>query len=221
MLFPHEVYLLPHRALWDAIDALADRHQISVSKLARLAGLDATAFNRSKRVSKDGRPRWPSSESLTKILEATNESPSDFLAGGGWFGAKQGGHGQPSIPLLGLAEAGAGGYFDAAGFPAGRGWEEVGFPGANEGNTYALEVSGDSMLPAYRNGDRLIVAPNEQLRRGDRVVVRTLGGEVTAKVLHRQTATSVELHSLNPEYEPRTVQTSEIDWMARILWASQ
>lgn len=213
--------MLPHRALWDAIDALADRHQLSVSGLARLAGLDATAFNRSKRVSKDGRPRWPSSESLTKILEATHESPADFLSGSGWFGATEDRPRQHSIPLLGLAEAGAGGFFDGAGFPVGRGWDEVGFPGNTDDSTYALEVSGDSMLPAYRNGDRLIVAPNEQLRRGDRVVVRTLDGEVTAKVLHRQTAKSVELHSLNPEFEPRTLQMSEVDWIARILWASQ
>lgn len=213
--------MLSHRAIWDGIDALADRHRLSTSGLARLAGLDATAFNRSKRVSKDGRERWPSTESLAKILEATNESLDEFLAGGGVFGSGVDRRRAASIPLLGLAEAGTGGYFDAAGFPAGRGWEEISVPGGTDGSAYALEVSGDSMLPLYRNGDRLIVAPNEQLRRGDRVVVRTLDGEVTAKVLHRQTANSVELHSLNPDFEPRSLIMSEIDWIARIMWASQ
>lgn len=212
--------MFSHRAIWDAIDALAERHKLSTSGLARLAGLDATAFNPSKRVSKDGRERWPSTESLSKILAATGESVEGFLSEGGLYGGQAAGP-LPSIPLLGLAEAGAGGYFDADGFPVGTGWEEVTFPGGSARTTYALEVSGDSMLPAYRNGDRLIVAPNEQVRRGDRVVVRTVDGEVTAKVLHRQTVSSVELHSLNPEFGPRTLKRNDIDWIARILWASQ
>jgi len=214
--------LLTHRTIWDAIDALANRHQLSTSGLARLAGLDATAFNPSKRVGKDGRKRWPSTESIAKILDVTNENFDSFLAGGGSFEHKWGAAPAPSVPLLGLAQAGAGGFFDAGGFPAGQGWEQVPFPGGGaEAGTYALEVSGDSMLPAYRDGDILIVSPAEQLRRGDRVVVRTLGGEVTAKILYRKTATSIELHSLNPDHPPRTLKHSEIDWIARILWASQ
>ncbi|MDB5536305.1 MAG: helix-turn-helix transcriptional regulator, partial [Devosia sp.] len=63
--------MLSHRAIWDGIDALARRQGHSVSALAKLAGLDATAFNVSKRVSKDGRERWPSTESISKILDAT------------------------------------------------------------------------------------------------------------------------------------------------------
>jgi phage repressor protein C with HTH and peptisase S24 domain len=31
----------------------------------------------------------------------------------------------------------------------------------------------------------------------------------------------VELISLNPTHAPRTLPTAEIDWIARILWASQ
>ena len=213
--------MLSHRTIWDAIDALADRHNLTASGLARLAGLDPTAFNLSKRQSKDGRKRWPSTESISKILSATEEKFDSFLTGGNRFEQTPALPKAPSVPLLGLAEAGAGGYFDSGGFPSGQGWDEVSFPNANDGSTYALEVSGDSMLPAYRDGDVLIVSPSEQLRRGDRVVVRTHGGEVTAKVLHRKTASSVELHSLNPEHLPRTLALSEIDWIARILWASQ
>ncbi len=214
--------MLTHQAIWDAIDALANRHQLSTSGLARLAGLDATAFNPSKRVGKDGRKRWPSTESISKILDVTNENFDSFLAGGGGFEQKWHSEPTPSVPLVGLAQAGAGGFFDAGGFPVGQGWDQVPFPGNGyEAGTYALEVSGDSMLPAYRDGDILIVSPAEQLRRGDRVVVRTLEGEVTAKILHRKTATSIELHSLNPEHTPRTLKHSEIDWIARILWASQ
>lgn len=218
--------MFSHRSIWDSIDALASRHGLSVSGLARLSGLDATALNPSKRVGKDGRERWPSTESIAKILHATDENYENFMGANTHYhqnattpySAASDGN---SVPLLGFAQAGAGGFFDPAGFPVGQGWEEVNFPGNDGSSTYALEVSGDSMSPAYRDGDILIVSPSEEVRRGDRVVVRTLDGEVTAKILHRQNVKTIELHSLNPEHSPRTLQKNEIDWIARILWASQ
>jgi phage repressor protein C with HTH and peptisase S24 domain len=213
--------MLSHRAVWDGIDALARRQRLSVSALAKLAGLDATAFNVSKRISKDGRERWPSTESLAKILEATGEGFDTFLAGTGAFMQMAERPSAPTVPLLGLAQAGSGGFFDSAGFPAGQGWEEVALPMPGEGGIYALEVQGDSMEPLYREGDRIVVSPTEQVRRGDRVVVKTRDGEVMAKILARQTAKQIELHSVNPAYEPRLIETAEIEWIARIIWASQ
>ena len=59
----------------------------------------------------------------------------------------------------------AGGFFDDAVFPAGQGWDEVEFPDG----AYALEVTGESMMPLYRDGDIIIVSPNAPVRRGDRV----------------------------------------------------
>ncbi|WP_127144912.1 S24 family peptidase [Pelagibacterium montanilacus] len=213
--------MLSHRAIWQSIDALAERHHLSASGLARLAGLDATAFNPSKRKSKDGRERWPSTESIAKVLEATNESFDSFLSNGGAYSQPGAATPGAAVPLLGFAQAGSGGYFDAAGFPVGQGWDEVRFPGLGDGNAYALEVTGESMEPLYRDGDVLIVSPTEQLRRGDRVVVRTQEGEVMAKILHRKTEKQIELRSINPDHTPRLFRPSEIDWIARILWASQ
>ena len=211
--------MITHGAIWSAIDSLAQRRGLSVSGLARLAGLDPTAFNPSKRISKDGRERWPSTESIAKVLETVDESMDQFLAGGGVY--EQRDNHQAMLPLLGFAQAGAGGFFDSGGFPAGQGWDEVNIPVGPNSNTYALEVSGDSMMPLYRDGDVIIVSPSEQVRRGDRVVVRTNDGEVMAKILHRQTANLIELHSLNPEHPPRSISMNDVDWVARILWASQ
>ena len=101
------------------------------------------------------------------------------------------------MPLLGFAEAGAGGYFDDGGFPAGDGWDEIAFPAVDDEHAYALEVSGQSMEPAYRDGDVILVSPAAPIRRGDRVVVKTRDGEVMAKELKRSTAKSIELKSLN------------------------
>jgi len=214
--------MLSHSAIWDAIDSLATRHGFTPSGLAKLAGLDPTAFNRSKRVSRDGRERWPSTESIAKLLEATGESFDGFLSAGGAYlqTASQNAIGA-TVPLLGLAQAGAGGFFDAAGFPIGEGWDEVKLPAPGEPGIYALEVTGDSMLPLYRDGDRIVVSRNEQVRRGDRVVVKTRDGEVMAKILARQTANLVELHSLNPNHAPRLIDMSDVEWIARIIWASQ
>jgi len=213
--------MLSHSAIWDGVDALARRHGLSASALAKLAGLDATAFNVSKRISKDGRERWPSTESIAKILEATGEGFDAFIAGTGAYMQLNDNQPNRSVPLLGLAQAGSGGFFDSAGFPAGQGWDEIALPAPGDGGIYALEVQGDSMQPLYREGDRIVVSPTEQVRRGDRVVVKTTDGEVMAKILHRQTGKQIELHSLNPAYEPRILELSEVEWIARIIWASQ
>ena len=77
------------------------------------------------------------------------------------------------------------------------------------------------MRPLYREGDIIIVSPSATVRRGDRVVVRTKGGEVMAKELKRKTQRTVELLSLNPEHPDRVLPLGEIDWMARVIWARQ
>ena len=53
-----------HRDIWRAIDRLAQTFGYSPSGLAKQAGLDPTSFNKSKRQSADGKPRWPSTESI-------------------------------------------------------------------------------------------------------------------------------------------------------------
>jgi phage repressor protein C with HTH and peptisase S24 domain len=65
--------IITHEQVWRAIDALAADNATSPSGLARRSGLDATSFNRSKRINAHGRERWPSMESIAKILTATGE----------------------------------------------------------------------------------------------------------------------------------------------------
>jgi phage repressor protein C with HTH and peptisase S24 domain len=77
------------------------------------------------------------------------------------------------------------------------------------------------MLPLYRDGDILIVSPTASVRKGDRVVVRTQAGEVTAKELKRRTAKTLELRSLNPEHPDRIIPMEEVAWVARVMWARQ
>jgi phage repressor protein C with HTH and peptisase S24 domain len=67
-----------HQQIWAAIDALADQRGWSVGRLAVKAGLDATALNPSKRVGIGAKPRWPSTETLCKLLSASDTSFSRF-----------------------------------------------------------------------------------------------------------------------------------------------
>jgi phage repressor protein C with HTH and peptisase S24 domain len=211
--------MLTHPQIWRAIDALAARHGMSPSGLARLAGLDPTTFNKSKRGTANGKLRWPSTESIAKVLAATGASLEDFVALVAEPGAARR---VRMVPLIGMAQAGTSGFFDDAGFPAGSGWEEIAFPGLADEQCYALEITGDSMLPVYRDGDRIIVAPaSDNLRRGDRVVVKTHGGEVMAKQLGRLTAQRIELKSFNPQFEDRSFALGDVAFVHRIIWASQ
>jgi phage repressor protein C with HTH and peptisase S24 domain len=210
--------MLTHSQIWRAIDALATRHGMSPSGLAKLAGLDPTTFNKSKRGTANGKLRWPSTESLSKILAATGASLEDFVA---LVGESLRTGRTRMVPLIGMAQAGAGGHFDDAGFPAGSGWEDIAFPEIADEHCYALEITGDSMLPVYRDGDRIVVSPSGSLRRGDRVVVKTHAGEVMAKQLGRITAQRIELRSFNPAFEDRGFALSEIAFVHRIIWASQ
>lgn len=212
--------MLTHRQIWTAIDALAARYGFSASGLAKRAGLDPTTFNRSKRVTADGRNRWPSTESLAKVLDATGAS-FDELATLVQTGGRSGRANAKPIPLIGFAQAGGGGFFDHGGFPIGTDWEQIRFPEVDDENAYALEVTGENMLPLYREGDIIVVSPSAGTRRGDRVVIRTLDGEVMAKILARRTAKTVELASLNPEHATLVLPAERIDWMVRIVWASQ
>ena len=211
--------MLSHKQVWNAIDTVAERYGYSASGLAKKSGLDPTSFNPSKRMGPDGRPRWPTMESISRLLAASGagvEEFSDLLSGR---------KGQPpkrkQIPLMGFARAGKGGFFDDSGFPAGNGWDEIDVPGVTDQNAYALEITGDSMMPIYREGDTIIVSPAATVRKGDRVVVRTTDGQVMAKLMQRQTSKTLELASFNPNHATKVMDMKDVDWIARIMWASQ
>ena len=211
--------MLSHKQVWNAIDVVAERYGFSASGLAKKSGLDPTSFNPSKRNGPDGRPRWPTMESVSRLLQASGATMEEFSE------LLTGRKGQPprrkQIPLMGFAKAGKGGFFDDSGFPAGNGWDEIEVPGVTDQNAYALEITGDSMMPVYREGDTIIVSPAATTRKGDRVVVRTTDGQVMAKIMQRQTSKTLELASFNPSHATKVLDMKDIDWIARIMWASQ
>jgi phage repressor protein C with HTH and peptisase S24 domain len=204
---------LTHEQIWTALDRLAERAGLSASGLAKQAGLDPTTFNKSKRITADGHERWPSTESIARALAATDTSIDSFVQ---LIGEPQ--RGARSIPLFGFAQVASGGALDERGFPAGKGRDEIALPFADDEHAYALEISGDAMRPAYRDGDIIVVAPATPIRRGDRVVVKTAGGETMIGELKRRTARTLELQSLDHKGAERTLAASDVAWVARIIW---
>lgn len=212
--------MLTHAQIWMAIDRLALRSRLSASGLAKRAGLDPTTFNKSKRITADGRPRWPSTESISKSLTATGVTLAQFVALIGDDAPHGGGAG--ALPLIGLDEADADGRFDADGLPTGGGWDAIPFPGIDDNSrAYAVEINGDALAPVYRDGTHIVVSPAVPVRRGDRVVVRTRDGEMLVKELKRKTARTLELRSLVRDGNDAMLAADEVAWVARVMWASQ
>jgi phage repressor protein C with HTH and peptisase S24 domain len=213
---PKAPRLLTHEQIWTALDRLAARASLSASGLAKRAGLDPTTFNKSKRITADGRERWPSTESVAKALAATESSIDAFveLIGDGTRQAA-------SVPLLALSTVAQHGHFDEHGHPAGKGWGEVALPSPGDETAFALEISGDALSPAYRDGDVLLVSPTAAIRRGDRVVVKRRDGDVLVAELQRRSAKILELTVLGSAPDERTLAAAEVEWIARIVWVRQ
>lgn len=213
--------MLTHENIWQAIDRLAQSCGYSTSGLAKKAGLDPTAFNRSKRIGPDGKPRWPSTESLARILEATGAHLTEFIA---LVNTPESGEDvRPRILVLSYTQATRSASFDESGNPVGESWDYIHFPYAEQHDRkfFALELSDDTLSPFFRAGDRLILAPDATVRKGDRVVVRTSRGDILIREVLRLTAGKVELRAFSATHDNMTLPMDDIVWMTRIIWISQ
>lgn len=203
-----------HGDIWRGLDELASRHGLSTSGLAKLAGLDATAFNKSKRQGKDGRLRWPSTESLSRVLEAVNENLSDFAA---LVSDRPG----ASLPSARLDEIQSSNFLDADGClrgSEGRGSEAL-LLGVDP-DTFVLEVTGNDFQPLYQPGERLVIAPRADMRDGHCALVKTLDGNLlVASVSRSAPDQSARFIGLVPSGVH--LEQAEIAWASRILWRSQ
>jgi phage repressor protein C with HTH and peptisase S24 domain len=213
--------MFTHEQMWSGIDRLARHNELTASGLARRAGLDPTTFNPSKRITKENKARWPSTESLMKILDATNTPLFEFV--------QMMGEGPPELqarpgnrlPCIALDQAAAGGLFDPSGFPIGDQWDAVDFPNLDDRHAYAIEVRGDAYEPFFRDGHLLVVSPSADVRRLDRVVLRLRDETLLVAVLRRRTAQRVEIETFSREPETRSFAIKDVAWLARLVWASQ
>lgn len=208
--------MLSHERVWAAIDLLASKHDMSTSGLARRAGLDPTTFNESKRVAHGGRPRWPSTESIAKILDVTGARLEEFAAliegtpdnaAPAWaFSALPGLLNADSQPFLGPE-----GPPDTA---------NIALSQKPEGE-FTYTVKDDSYLPVYRPGDIIIADVSVPIRRGDRILLKLKTGGILVSSLEQRMPGFLQVADFGREPEIHLLRHSEIDWLARILWVSQ
>ncbi len=214
--------MLDHTHLWAALDKLAEQHQLTPSGLARRAGLDPTSFNPSKRFGADHRPRWPSTESLAKVLEVTQMSFVDFAAllQGKTEISNTRFRSFPAY-LCTSDELREVDPVRLSDFQLDKFCDSFIFPISQSEKFFALEVSGNGFEPYYREGQILIVSPESSLRRHDHVLITTKSGDLHCGALLRQTNERIEFRRDAPDEKPRVVQVADLVWAARVSWVSQ
>ena len=207
--------MFSHNGIWSAIDHLAQSLGTSTSGLAKRAGLDPTSFNKSKRIGSDGKQRWPSTESIARVLSSVNMTLSEFLQ---FLPADENNHAQ-TIPMITSKDTAKKNMFDDFGFPHTLKTTNFDFPDVMPAEIFALEISDDAYAPTYRKGDILIISPPAPLRRGDRVVVKTHAHVIVGELV-RKSSTKLDIL---PFFDKKTMQfdTNEIVFVSRILWATQ
>lgn len=208
---------LRHSDIWTGLDKLANTNGLSASGLARKAGLDPTAFNKSKRINPQGKPRWPTTESLAKALSATKSSMADFVR---IVGAPAGAGASRKYPTARLSNALKADSYDARGKPVGAAWSQVGGPDVGSADAFAIKVAGGDLAPVYRDGAVLIVSPGETPRRGDRVIAN-VGRKILVQEVVRFNKREAELKPLTSNRGRTVVAARDLGWIHRIVWASQ
>jgi phage repressor protein C with HTH and peptisase S24 domain len=217
--------LLSHDMIWRAIDRIAESNGYSTSGLAKRAGLDPTSFNRSKRFTPEGKPRWPSTESISRVLSVTNATMAEFLTLGSSEGKPVRAQPPvPQVPVLALDKARFAGIFDENGFPRGDGWAMVALPSLAPDAPeplYGLRVIGDSYAPLYRHNDLLLCHAGAKLSVGQRAAVLRGSGQIYLCDVTSVSSDRLDVQLLSPERSTFSLPKADILWQARLAWASQ
>ena len=212
---------MQHEDVWRALDTLAAEKGLTPSGLARAAGLDPTTFNRSKRRGRAGL-RWPSTESLSRVLHATGASLEAFTAlVGGARALTTGRHhrGLRHLPMLPLSRLGEADLFDGTGHPVRENWEEADAPLPADLHAYAVRVDGRQFEPMFRENGILILSVDAAHRPGDRLLVYPGGGEPVAAGIMAADGARPRIE-IGCGAERVVLQTDAAERCHRIAWAS-
>ena len=196
--------MLTHQGIWAAIDALAARSGLSPSGLARKGGLDPTTFNKSKRLSQVGKPRWPSTESLAKILTATGCSFEHFLID--MAGAEE--KTSTQIPFLEARHGTFAHHFTPDGKPTGPAWSHWTPPCLHLPGLFALEMTGAGIL---------LAVPCNDFSSAGRFLVQQKDGDPCAGEVQEDGDGPYRLTPLSPDNPTLRISAEDILWRAKII----
>lgn len=206
---------MKYEQVWEAVDKLARINGLSPSGLAKKAGLDATTFNKSKRIRPDGKRRWPSLDSINKIIEVCNITFDEFyhLVETGTEPKTMN-----SIPYIKSSKLLASKEIIGSKLNTEK-WDKIRFPEPRD-NLYAVDMNSDLFEPYYRQGTLLIISQNSEVRCADRVVVYLKNGDMLIKEFVRRTASTIELKEISSD-ESFSVSLKDLKLINRLVWASQ
>jgi repressor LexA len=89
---------------------------------------------------------------------------------------------------------------------------------AGNGNTFALEVRGDSMIEDHIcDGDWILLEKAPQVRDGDIVVALIGGSETTLKRFYREPGDQIRLQPANASLKPIIVVAREVQVQGRLI----
>src|SRR5258707_463045 len=89
---------------------------------------------------------------------------------------------------------------------------------AGNGNTFALEVRGDSMIEDHIcDGDVVLLDKAGQARDGDIVVALVRGVETTLKRFYREPGDKIRLQPANAAMEPILIPAEEVEIQGRLM----
>lgn len=98
-------------------------------------------------------------------------------------------------------------------------WNKIRFPDSKD-KLYAIDLDNEDFAPLYRYGTLVIASKNSEIRRGDRIIIVDINGQLDIKEFIRRTASSLEVVDINRGLEA-SVNLSDIKLVNRIVWASQ
>lgn len=198
--------MFTHDEIWAAIDRLADTRGLSASGLARQAGLDPTAFNKSKRISPNGKPRWPSTESLSKILAVTNCTMSDLLTL-----MNKGDDAHKPVRMLAYTHIKSGKLNEkpvssfTTGFETGE-------------DSFAVTIDDNLLHPLFSEGNVLIVDPSAKLKADDRALIYSRKGGLQSGIVQSAQKRALSILLANDGFTAAEFAENDLEWSARIVW---
>lgn len=198
--------MFTHDQIWAVIDRLADTRGLSASGLARQAGLDPTAFNKSKRISPNGKPRWPSTESLSKILAVTHCTMSDLLTL-----MDQNADAPRAIRMLSYTHVKAGKINEkpASSFTV----------GVDTGDdSFAVTIEDNHLNPLFGEGSVVIVDPSAKLKANDRALLYTRKGGLQGGIVQSTQKKALNILLSDDNFSATEFAGDDIEWTARIVW---
>lgn len=204
---------MKYEQVWNAVDKLAKINGLSPSGLAKKAGLDSTTFNKSKRLRPDGKKRFPSLESINKIISVCNMSFNQFCR----LADKEIGEDNTNSIAYSKYSALENTKIDNDSSFNMEKWNKIKFPDGKH-NLYAVELDKDANSD-FESGTVLIISQNSEIRRGDKVIISYKDGNIFIGEFMRRTATTIEI--AEAKKKETILSINDINFINRILWASQ